>query len=190
MVSQSGNTRHIFSALMLFPLAAAKQEMTPLRAIVIGGVALLWLFCFSALFSKDKRKSRLQYLQKRKLMAGFVERRGSQRISYPMFVLYRVMNDTRKDGDAMLMANARDLSETGILLELKQDVPENARLELKLALGAKAGSLILRGTVQRKEWLPTIGIFAVGLLLEQGSGQDSNKLAQFIEQELKKEEAA
>ena len=172
------------------------QGINPLRAIFIGLVALLWLFCFKAIFSRDKRKMDLKYFQKRKLAVGFVEKRSHPRVSYPMFVLYRVVGGhgdllgAKENPDVMLVSNARDLSLSGIFLEVKQDLPIGTRLELKLTLGGKTGSLYLHGTVIRIEWLSALGFFAVGVALEQDSREDQEKLTSFIEQEQRKENRA
>ena len=190
MVTDTSNSFYLFLNFL-----QVGQGINPLRAIFIALVVLLWLFCFKALFSRDKRKMDLKYFQKRKLIAGFVEKRSHPRISYPMFVLYRVLDargdqGVKENSDVMLVSNARDLSQSGIFMEVKQDLPIGTRLELKLTLGGKAGSLYLQGCAIRTEWLSPLGFYAVGVALEQGSREDQEKLARFIEQEQRKENRA
>ncbi len=171
------------------PFLASDPTMNPVRLILIGSIALLWLVCFSTLFSKDRRKSKLKYLQKRKQSVDFVEKRIHQRVSYPLAVLYRVIGP-HGTIDTMQVASARDLSENGILLELKQDLSIGTMLELKLTLCGKNSTLLLEGTVCRKDPLSSLGIYAVGVTLEVNTVEKRMLLAQFIEHERRKEEIA
>lgn len=170
-------------ACHLFPVfLAASQSWNPLRATLIGVMALLWLICFASLFARDKRRSDLRHLEKKKKGVEFNEKRSHPRVSYPMFVLFRVLSE--KSGTASMMAsNARNLSGNGILLEVKQDLPIGTRLELKLTLSGKSSSLFLQGVVIRKECCKPAGLFAVGLALDVPQEEDRQKLADFIEQE-------
>ena len=128
-------------------------------------------------------------MEKQKKGAEFLEKRSHPRISYPMFILYRVL-DPRRGSETMMASNARNLSQTGILLEVKQDLPIGTRLELKLTLGGKSSSLLLQGVVSRSEWSTPTGMYAIGIALDVSGAEDRTKLAQFIEQERIREEIA
>jgi hypothetical protein len=170
---------------MNLPLFLQADAVNPFRVILIVGVAILWFLCFSALFYKDKRKAKLRYLQKRRRTGGFEEKRAHTRISYPMTVLYRVLG-RKETSDMMLVSNARNISLTGILLEVKEDLAPGSRLELTLRSSTRE-SLVIHGTVNRREYLSSLKIYAVGVSLDIGNTEIRNTLADFIEHESKKE---
>ena len=173
----------------MIPFMAASQSWNPLRITLIGGVTLLWLLCFISLFARDKRKKKLRHLEKQRQTADFVEKRSHPRISYPMFVLYRILGP-KAGPEAMMASNARNLSQSGILLEVKQDLSIGTRLELKLTLSGKSKSLLLQGVVRRSDCISPAGTYTVGVGLDIVHTEDRERLAEFIEQERLREEMA
>ena len=185
MVTDCSPAFYFFDALVPFLMGTAN----PLRPYLIAAVAMLWLFCFGTLFRRDRRKAKLRYLEKRRQGPEFAEKRKHGRIVYPMPVRYRIIGPQEIAG-AVHVSNARDLSEDGMLLEVKEDLPIGARLELKLPISSTGRSILVTGTVLRKEWLESIGVFAVGVLFEALQPKERDDLSGFIEQERKREEIA
>ncbi len=175
---------HLYSCI---PFLAASQNWSPARAVLIGVVAILWLICFSSLFSRDRRMAKLRSLKRKKQTMGYTEKRSHARVSYPIFVLYRVIGAS-SGTQAMMASNARNLSESGILLEVKQDLPIGARLELKLKVGEKTPALFLQGIVCRKEPRSSAGNYDIGVGLDITRPQDREKLEEFLRLERSREE--
>ncbi len=183
MVTNCLSGFYLFSSLAM---AQAGQSINPFRIALIAAVGLLWLICFSALFFKDRRKVKIRFLQKRGKARDYTEKRRSERVSYPMPVRYHVTGP-REIAGTIMVSNARNLSEGGILLEIKEDLPLGTELELKLTLSGKGDSLYVRGIVQRKEWMGSLGVYAVGVALHPANPDERAKLLQFIEQEKARE---
>lgn len=167
---------------------AVWKEFNPFRLVLIILVALLWLLCFSSLFSKDKRKMRVGYRNvfKAKLLRfGFTEKRKHPRIAFPMAVKFRMMDHTGAAATALYMTgNAKNLNQEGILINTNEDIPVGADIEIKLNLYGIENPIIVFGSVIRKEKDTIEKTYSMGVLFKKVETLDKAELVTFIKKNI------
>jgi len=167
---------------------AGWSRFSPARMILIILVSLLWLLCFSSLFTKDKRKMRVGYrniIKAKLLRFRFSEKRGHPRVPYPMAVKYRLFDGTGPQTDAAFKtANAINVSMGGILVSADADIPAGSQIELKLNIQGTERPLTVRGTVVRKEKDTLEKTHTMGVSFITIEPADRAKLATFIKKNL------
>jgi hypothetical protein len=167
---------------------AVWKDFNPFRLVLIILVSLLWLLCFSGLFSKDKRKMRVGYrgVFKAKLLKfGFTEKRKHPRITFPMAIKFRVLAPGAPAAEVVYStANAKNLSREGILINTADDVPAGADIEIKLNVHGIENPITVIGSVTRKEKDTIENTYSLGVLFKKLETIDKAELVSFIAQNL------
>lgn len=161
------------------------KTVNPLRIALMVIVSLLWLLCFSSLFSKDRRKTRLKYRNFFKSKLGKFtapEKRRTPRIHFPMAIKYRIINSSEKDTRTYFTGNAKDLSERGIFISTDRNITIGESLELKIPADKAARPLIIIGTVVRTEEDTIEKLHSLGIVFNQIDEEAKKILANYVEE--------
>ncbi len=167
---------------------AVWKDFNPFRLVLMVLVSLLWLLCFSSLFSKDKRKMRVGYRNvfKAKLLRfGFTEKRKHPRIAFPMAVRFRALAAPGTAGKALYTTgNAKNLNQEGMLINTSEDVPVGTDIEIRINLHGVENPVTVNGSVIRKEKDPIEKTYALGVLFKNIETMDKAELVSFIKKNI------